>query len=275
MSLAPSSTGQSSQEGFPLSTGEITWAPRGPSVTETSVSAPPPASAGLSVTSPRSTTLQGWGQEGLSCSHTHYFLPGRVIGTPLSPPQGGWPLVYQGWPQFFGPHHAGGMGPGPYLQEQQWGSYLLQGDSKMVTTISTALGGQRGGVSTLASSSQHPAGGNLTTTPHHSGWKSGGYLGHPSWKLPPSRATPLLGFPPGLSRAVSLWIPGSWFSHRTVLPKVSRFQLQELDPKASASAVKPQGSTGHPILPQNLCGLNRQGGIRPQKHSVPGAIRHV
>jgi hypothetical protein len=214
------------------------------------------------VTSPRSTTLQGWGQEGRDCPAVTPTTSSQAgSSAPLSPPQGwrqfqgGWPPVYQGWPEFSGTHHAGGMGPGPYPQERHWGSYLPQGDSKMVTTISTAPAGQRGGVSALASSSQHPAGGNLTTAPHHSGWNSGGYLGHPSWRgYPPHGQPPYRGFHQGYPEPYPYGYQASGFP---IGPGYQRFpgsNYGNSDPKASASAVKPQGSTGHPIPPPNLFG---------------------
>jgi hypothetical protein len=59
----------------------------------------------------------------------------------------------------------------------------------MVTTISTALAGQRGGVSTHGSSSQHPAGGNLTTAPPL--WVA--TLANPTGEVTPIIGNPLTG----------------------------------------------------------------------------------
>jgi hypothetical protein len=146
MSLALSSTRQSSQEG-PLSTGEVTGA-----LSHGGFGLHFPFSwCGAVCDLPEVTTLQGL----LYCSHTHYFLPDRAINTcvPTSWVETitGWLASSQPWvARVLWPHQVGGMGLGPYLQEQHWGSYPQQGESKTVTTISTALAGQRGGFSTLA-----------------------------------------------------------------------------------------------------------------------------
>jgi hypothetical protein len=147
----------------------------------------------------RSPPLQGWGEEGRDCScrHAHYFLPGMAICTFVLTP---WVETVLGWLATNLPwvarvlHHAGGKGLCSYLQELHWGSYPPQGIERWSLPSPLPRQVREVGFSTLASSSQHPAGGNLTTAPHHSWWNSGGYLVHPSW-----RANPLLGLPPGLS----------------------------------------------------------------------------
>jgi hypothetical protein len=158
------------------------------------------------LTFPRSTTLQGWGEEGRdsSCSHTHYFLTGMAISiyvlTPYVETVSGWAglqptmggqgslastiLVVWDWV----PTCRSGTGAAiPHKGIVRWSlPYPLPRQVRQM------------GFSTFASSSQHPAGGNQTTAPHHSWWNSGGYFGHPSWSgYPPHGQTPYWGYHQG------------------------------------------------------------------------------
>jgi hypothetical protein len=146
----------------------------------------------------------------------------------------------------------------------------------MVTTISTAPVGQRGGVSTLASSSQHSAGGNLTTAPHHSGWNSGGYLGHHSWRgYPPHGQNPYWGFHQGYPELYPYGYQALGFP---IGPGYQRFpgsNYGNSDPKASVSAVKTQGSTGHPIPPQNLFGMTESTSMDVDQSSPGLTCSHI